>query len=206
MTLQISIATSNQAKIQKIIGLLDGLDVEIVAQQQFIDFDELTDEETQDSHLAIAVAKACHASKRIQEITIATDGGVTIPILGQQWSSLRTRRNLIAQSSSHQKAEHLLRMMEQYTGDQRSCYWTEAIAIARSGILLNAWQFNGKAGRINIEYAATESTEQGFWFDGLWTSCEGVLVSNLSEGAEKNSLDPWQKLRIPVRKFISGLR
>ena len=203
--INLRIATSNSAKIERIARLLNGLDINISSEQRLdLSIDE-DDKETQGSHLAIAVAKAASASRLDNEITIATDGGVQIPALEPSWCSLHTRRHFDSGLSGFQRADELIKLMSRYEGDERKCYWTEAIAIAKSGILLNAWESQGASGLVGKTYRPNENADKGFWFDGLWTSQEGIPIWQLVDPIQKSEIDPWEKLRPAVRQFFQLL-
>ena len=203
--INLRIATSNPAKIERIISLLNGININIYSEQQLnLNADE-EDRETQGSHLAIAVAKAGRASRLDNEITISTDGGVQIPALEPSWSSLQTRRNFDSGLSDLQKSQRLIKIMDGYEGEERKCYWTEAIAIARSGILLNAWESRGSLGLVGKTYTPNQNAGKGFWFDGLWTSSDGIPIWELQDSAQKDEINPWEKLRPSVRQFIQLL-
>src|SRR3712207_2368474 len=86
----ILLATGNPAKQAKLRWLLDGLGLVTVAPAELgIAFEP---PETGRSHGEIATEKALAWSCQVPHAVIASDGGAHVPVLGEAWTSVRTRR------------------------------------------------------------------------------------------------------------------
>ena len=166
MRVALVLATRNPAKAVQLRELLAGLDLELTDGASFPDAPDA--EEEGGSHLAIAIAKAAAWSRALGTLVVASDGGLSIPALGDGWSSLITRRGTGEDVPDEERAQRLLRRMRELEDERRACWWTEAVAVARSGELLGAWEANGigramshttscrrKAGRTDSGWAAS---------------------------------------------------
>ena len=90
MGMALVLATRNPAKAARLRGLLDGLDLDLSDGASFPDAPDVDEEGG--SHLAIAIGKAVAWSRALGALVVASDGGLSIPALGDGWSSLITRR------------------------------------------------------------------------------------------------------------------
>jgi inosine/xanthosine triphosphate pyrophosphatase family protein len=203
MALPLLIATTNPAKAARLRDLCDLPGVELldpveVGAQPVID-------ETSASHLANAVRKAVGWSRLHEAATVASDGGLSIPGLGYGWESLLTGRATGGNVSDEEHATRLLRRMRDLSGSLREAHWTEAIAIARNGEVIGAWEANGLAGLIAESYVPPSSGANGFWVTGLWQTDDGRRYWELDEGQLAASGDPWARLAVPVRELLARL-
>ena len=131
MGVALVLATRNPAKAAQMRELLAGLDLEL---SDGASFPEAPDPgEEGGSHLAIAIGKAVAWSRALGTLVVTSDGGLSIPALGDGWSSLITRRGTGADVPDEERARRLLRRMRDLEGERRACWWTEAVAVARSG-------------------------------------------------------------------------
>ena len=146
MPLSVLAATRNPDKAQRIRALLDGLDVDLADGSALPGAPDPPEDDQ--SHLAVAVAKAAAWSRAERCLAVASDGGLVIPALGDGWSSLVTRRGTGAGVSDEERGARLLRRMRGLDGERRACRWTEAVAVARGGELLGAWEASGLNGAI----------------------------------------------------------
>ena len=80
------------------------------------------------SHLEIAVNKARAWSERTGILSIASDGGLAVPALGNAWDSLTTRRSAGGDADDAQRLRRLIDLMEPHEGESRRASWTEAVA------------------------------------------------------------------------------
>ena len=203
MGVALVLATRNPAKAAQLRELLDGLDVELSDGASFPDAPDV--EEEGGSHLAVAIGKAAAWSRALGALVVASDGGLSIPALGDGWSSLITRRGTGEDVPDEERARRLLRRLRDLEGERRACWWTEAVAVARSGELLGAWEANGLEGYVAHDFAPPESGTNGFWVSGLWVTRDGVRRWALSDEDTVRLGDPWQSLRAPLRGLVSRL-
>ena len=208
MALSIVVATQNPAKNQQLRALLSGLNVtfldEITLDERNLSaIPEVT--EKGQTHLANAIEKAVAWARASNATSIASDGGLSIPALGAEWSSLITRRGTGQDVSDEERAARLLRRMRDLDDERRACYWTEAVAVARSGELVGAWEESGLRGCIAPDYVPPAGGTNGFWVSGLWVTETGRRRWQLSDDELLELGDPWGKLASPVRDLIRRL-
>ena len=202
MTLALLLATSNAAKAVRLRMLCEGLDV------SFRDpvGDPPAVEEDAASHLGNAIAKSIGWSRAVGGVALATDGGLTIPALGNAWESTLTKRATGEGVDDEERARRLLKRMAGLDGNRREAYWTEAVSLSRQGTLICAWEADGTVGSIGMQYLPDPVGPDGFWADGLWEAPSGLKRWQLSESERKSILDPWVELAGPVRDVLSRMR
>ena len=203
MGMALVLATRNPAKAARLRDLLDGLDLDLSDGASFPDAPDVDEEGG--SHLAIAIGKAVAWSRALGALVVASDGGLSIPALGDGWSSLITRRGTGEDVPDEERARRLLRRMRDLEGERRACRWTEAVAVARSGELLGAWEANGLEGRIAHDFVPPPGGANGFWVSGLWVTPDGVRRWALTAEDTARLGDPWTSLREPLRGLVSRL-
>ncbi|MEE8517817.1 MAG: non-canonical purine NTP pyrophosphatase [Dehalococcoidia bacterium] len=201
---ELLIATENEAKAARLRRICLGAGVGTVDAARV----ERPPDDVEDgaSHLANAVRKAVAWSRLHRDPTIASDGGLAIPALGPEWISLVTRRATGGDVSDEEHASRLLRRMRELHGEQRQAHWTEAIAVARSGAVVGAWEASGLHGRIAEEFLPATNAEPGFWVSGLWLSeVSGRRLWELSTEELAEEGDPWSTLSPPVIELLARL-
>ena len=204
MTLSVLLATTNPAKVERLRALAAGLDLALVEASGIASPPDIDEDGA--SHLGNAIHKAVVWSRAHPAVALASDGGLAIPALGDDWSSLVTRRGTGGDVSDEEHATRLLRRMRDLDGDLRAAHWTEAIALARDGALLGAWEASGLRGRIADEYLPLADSTGGFWIDGLWVaSVSGKRHWELSEADLAAEDDPWLTLTPLVRDLLRRL-
>ncbi len=203
MALPVLIATQNRAKAAQLRELLTGLDLELTDGAD--DGDTFETSEDGQSHLANAVEKAVAGSRHAGEVAAASDGGLSIPALGDGWSSLITRRGTGKDVPDEERARRLLRRMRDIEGERRACHWTESVAVAKSGELIGAWEANGLRGYIAHDYVPPEGGTNGFWVSGLWVTQTGKRRWQLSDANLEALGDPWGALEAPLRDLLGRL-
>jgi inosine/xanthosine triphosphate pyrophosphatase family protein len=197
-------ATRNRAKTAQLARLVAGLaDVEPLPA---VGEDPAEDGE---SFEEIAIAKAAAWSARLDrgELVVATDGGLLIPALGDRWDPVRTRR-FAGGTSDLARAEALLELTHDLTGEQRRILWQEALAVARDGAVLASWVATSKPGLLaqNVDPAAI-AAGQGFWVPALWIcpECGGRRLTELSPEELAARPDHWRRLGADLRALLRGL-
>ena len=204
MALWVVLATTNPAKAERLRLLCEGLDVVLVDGPGLEGMPEVDEEGA--SHLGNAVHKAVAWSRLNAHVALASDGGLAIPALGDDWSSLVTRRGTGGDVSDEEHAARLLRRMRDLHDGQRAAHWTEAAALAREGELLGAWEASGLHGHIADEFVPPPGGTRGFWVSGLWVSAaSGNRHWELSEADLAAEDDPWLSLTPRVRDLLGRL-
>lgn len=162
-------------------------------------------DESGDTHETIARAKAEEWSRVAGIPAIASDGGLVVPVLGENWESRHTHRFAGPAADDAERQRRLLQMMEPYSGEQRSAAFIEALAIADAGVTLASWQVSGATGRIvdSLGQRGADTSGDGFWVFPLWYFPQFSRTYDRLTEAERAGLgDHWQTLRARVREFI----
>ena len=204
MALPVLIAARNPVKTAQMRELLAGLDLQFTDGATAGDLFE-TSEEGQ-SHLASAIEKAVAGSRHTGGVAAVSDGGLSIPALGDGWSSLITRRGTGEDVPDEERARRLLRRMRDVSGERRACHWTESVAVAKSGELIGAWEANGLRGHIAHDYVPPEGGDNRSWVSGLWVTQAGKRRWQLSDAELEGMGDPWGALETPLRDLLGRLR
>ena len=203
MALRLIAGTTNAAKAEHLRALCAGLDVDWISAASTVEVPDV--DETGDSHIANAVRKAVAWSRAYAVAALASDGGLAIPALGDGWQSLLTGRATGGNVSDEEHASRLLRRMQGLHGARREAYWTEAVAVARNGALIQAWEAVGLRGLIAEDYRPPPTGPSGFWARGLWTTHDGQRHWELSMAGLAEADDPWSRLAGPVRELLEAL-
>ena len=202
---QILLATGNADKQRMLAWVLEDTPVLVVAPAALgVRADP---DETGDTHEAIACAKAEEWSRIAGMPAIASDGGLVVPVLGANWESRHTHRFAGPAADDAERQRRLLRLMEPYSGDQRSAAFVEALAIADAGETVASWQVSGATGRIvdSIDQRGGDTDGDGFWVFPLWYFSEyGRTYDRLTEVERSGLGDHWEALRALVREFLPG--
>ena len=195
------LATTNPAKLERLRWVFDGLwpvaSLPVGAGPG--------PEETGDTFRANAELKAVYWSRWSGGLAAASDGGLAIPALGEAWQPLRTARAAGSGADDLTRARHLLELARPLRGEQRAAYWTEGLALARSGQLLESWESAGTRAYL-VESFEPAQLKPGFWAASLCYS--PAVAKTLAELADEQlpEADPtWSGLRDRVRAhFASG--
>ena len=197
---QILLATNNPTKRQGMKRLLAGLDFDCLTVD---DVDgEPQFEEDGETFEENAIIKAVNWSKQADCLTIASDGGVVIPVLGDNWNALLTRRFAGEDITDEDRVKALLDIMKPHSGDKRHICWKEAIAIAQNGKQLASWQIDGDKGLLAETYNP-KNVQEGWWVTALWFYPQfNKMYFDLSE-KERTQVDVgWQRMREKVHEFF----
>ena len=203
MPLDILLATNNPAKAERLKLVCAGVDA--VFRSAPSTLGEVVVDETSMTHLGNAIAKAVAWSKRFGGTSLASDGGLLIPALGDSWESTLTKRATGENVSDAERARRLLGRMRDLDGSRRGAYWAEAIAVARDGGLVCAWEADGLMGVIGTESRDNPQGTPGFWADGLWETTDGRKRWQLTEVERTAGGDPWAALAPQVRDLLMRL-
>lgn len=212
--LTVVLATTNLAKSARLRLLCAGLPITLTGGSAMSGAPAVMEDGA--SHLANAVQKAAAWSRELPVdagagggVALASDGGLVIPAL-PGWESLLTRRATdrppgSPPPSDADRARWLLGMLRHNANPDRSAHWTEAIAVARDGALIGAWEATGLRGAMAQDYAAAPDGATGFWVSGLWVSPTGERLWSLTDAELAAAADPWHTLTGPVRDLLSRM-
>lgn len=197
----ILLGTGNAAKQAALRWLLEDLPLALTTPTE-LGLTESPDEQGE-THLEIANAKARDWSQAGSMLTIASDGGLVLPALGDAWESRYTHRFAGPEATNAQRLEALLDLMRPFQRDQRQASWVEAVAIADRGRLLASWELQGATGVI-AENPSVESDPSEFWAFSVWYfPALGKTYDQLSQVQREDLDDHWARLRTKVREFFS---
>lgn len=208
--LRVILATANPAKAERLRRLCAGLTLALEDGREMTAAPE-TPEETGTSHMANAVLKAVAWSRALDgAVTLASDGGLSIPALGADWRSLLTRRATEQAAGGRaptdaDRARWLLAMLRRLKDGDRAAFWTEAVAIARRGVLTGAWEASGMRGAIAQDFLPDAGTAGGFWVSGLWVSPSGKRLWQLTPDELAGADEPWTRIEGPARDMLARM-
>ena len=207
MAERLLLATANPAKAALLRRLCEGAGLAL------IDGSETAPpaaSETAGSHLAIAVQKAAAWSRACGCLAVSSDGGIAIPALEDAapggWESRRTKRATGGEGASDaQRAQRLLRLARDLRGEQRAASRVEAVAVARGGTLLGAWQAAGFRGALAHDAQAPPGGTNGAWVESVLLAPDGRRYWRLIPDDLAAYGEPWQTLQAPVHALLRRL-
>ena len=200
-TADIVLATTNPAKQRKLLGLLDGLRLKPRSLVE-LGLEGGAPVEDGSSHEKNARHKAEFWSRAVGVQAIASDGGLLIPALGEGWNSLFTHRFAGEDADDQARLSLLLQMMEPFRGEERRATWVEALAIAREGRTVAAWQVRGPTGML-LEKESPGPLVPGFWAFSVWHFPElGKTYNELDEDELESVNDHWTQLKSLVQELF----
>jgi len=200
---KIIIASSNPHKIEKLSWIVEGLFKKIEKLKKKVEINE-----NGSTFKANAEIKARIVSKLYKNYAIATDGGVLIPSLGNNWNEILTRRFLGEKNiTDKDRIEGLLELMKDKVGSQRKIIWKEAIAIANKGRVVYSTEVRGDWGILQTSYNPKQY-KKGIWVCTLWSYPQfgGRNFFDLTEEEKKYGERSWWKLRKRARKYFTSLK
>lgn len=200
----ILLATHNPAKQDALRGVLRGLSFTIVTPAE-IGLRELSVDEDSPTHQGNAENKAAGHARAAGILSIASDGGLEIPALGQLWDGLRTRR--FAGPGDHDRVAALLEMLDGLQGEARSARLREAVAVASPRGLVASVERAGPWGR--LAETADERASPGFWIPALYLyPPRWVTEWDLTPGERTLLKSAWDEaglaLRPALRCYLNG--
>ena len=201
---QLPLATMNPAKVGMLRRLADGLGFDLLAGP---DADaQPGDDEPDATHEGIAVHKAVAWSRLHPLVVLASDGGIVIPARGNAWESRLTRRQTgEGEVPDETRARRLLGMMKAIEGERRAAHRVEAVAVARDGALLGAWEAQGFHCRVGLDSQAPPAGTNGAWLESVLVAEDGRRWGQLGDEEMHNAGEPWQQLALPVRDLLARL-
>jgi inosine/xanthosine triphosphate pyrophosphatase family protein len=199
----ILLATSNPDKQRTFRWVLDDLPLTLVTPQDL----GLTSvpEENGETHHQVARQKARQWSRTSAMPAIASDGGLVVPVLGEDWASLYTHRFAGEDADDAARVTRLLELLKPYVDEERKASWVEALAIACRGRILASWQVDGATGLISQHVPPQVTETRGFWAFNLWEFPHlGKFYRQLSTQELETLDDHWFRLRGLVRRFFQS--
>ncbi len=134
----------------------------------------------------------------------SSPGGLVIPSLGPAWESRHTHRFAGPEVDDSERVDRLLKLMEPFSGTDRSASWAEAVAIAHNGRPLASWELLGANGEIDQTRESGPVPE--FWAFTVWTFPQFGKTYNQLTPEELESLnDHWTRLGYLVRRFFRSV-
>lgn len=152
--------------------------------------------------ITIAQVKAISVSSALGGVrTIASDGGLLVPGLGDRWQPAWTRRFAGPDASNHDRAVALLILAAGLAGDHRRLGWREVVAIAEAGRVIATFTAEATPGWLGQTLPADWVDDgQGFWVPRLWLSNPMDSTATTHAGS-----DHWDRLALVVVPFLDGL-
>ena len=201
------LGTTNPAKLERLRWLLEGLSIETLDPSS-LGLLGLDIEEAGATHEENARLKAEAWSQAAGLAALASDGGLVIPSLGDDWLSLHTRRFAGEDANDDARIRRLLELMTPYSGEDRKGVWVESVALAGGGLPTVSWLVEGPAGYI-LEAPDDAHRIPGFWFFSLWFLPElGKTYAAALDGpeADLDSIgDHWTRLKSKVQDYVTRL-
>ena len=201
------LATTNADKLERLRWLLAGLPYRLLAPADLAPPIRTEASEEEGDFAANAAQKALQWSAAAGGmLTLASDGGMAIPALGDRWDALRTRRQAGIAATDADRIHHLLDLMHGLRGEDRRVVWHEAIALARAGVLLSVWVEEGDGGLVIKDDPPDSTAEQGFWTERVrWSPALGKRLCLLSEQEREQLNDVWPRLRSRIHAALPTL-
>jgi len=199
---KVLLGTTNPSKREKLAWLFAGLDSFALVDLKDLNLD-INVEENGESFEENAVIKALAYSLAFDGLAVSSDGGATIPVLGDNWDGLLTHRFAGADATEEDRLEAIIKIMKPYQGEDRIVLWNEAIALAYKGKLIFSFLRSGEKGYLLDKYNK-DRIMPGFWLASLWL-CPSFnkTYSDLST-EERNHQDfTWSKI---IEKFQTLLK
>ena len=197
---KILLGTGNLAKQETLRWLLDGLSLRCFTPSD-LGLTTVPDE-TGSTHLEIACQKALQWSATTSMLVIASDGGLTVPSLGDCWESRFTHRFAGQDASDEDRVKQLLELMKSFTGEDRKASWIESIAIADHTEVLTSWEITGADGLISND-PVEDTGIPGFWVFSIWFIPQfGKYYNQLTTFEKETINDHWSQLKRNVQAFF----
>ena len=195
------LGTTNPAKQARLKWLLEGLPLACHSPAEAGLGDYAPPEETRTTHRDIAAEKAVAWSQAGSMMAVCSDGGLSIPVLGDRWQSILTRR-LTGEGGDVERVERLLELMRPYAPAERHASWIEALAVADNGRLLASWEVQGATGVVG-QTAGSLGPVPGFWAFSVWEiPVFGKRYNELTEAELASVDDHWTQLKALVQTFL----
>lgn len=200
--IKILLGTTNPSKKEKLSWLFDDFDSFKLLSTEDEKLD-LNIEETGKNFEENAIIKAIAYSSAFAGYAVSSDGGASIPALGNNWNELLTHRFAGNNATEIDRLNLMIKIMEPYENEDRLVFWNEAIALAYKGKLIFSFLQTGERGYLQKEYNKN-SIMPGFWLANLWF-CPSFnkTYSELTEEQRRHNDFAWTRIK---EKFITLMR
>ncbi|MDP2860961.1 MAG: non-canonical purine NTP pyrophosphatase [bacterium] len=153
-----------------------------------------------------AEIKAKEYSLCYKGFVTATDGGVIIPVLGDNWNPLRTKRFAGENIDDFERIRLLLELMKDKKGDDRIMTWNEALAIAKNGKILFSCQAEGVKGLLEENFNK-KKYKPGIWVCSVWFFPQYKKnFFDLSDEEVKQVEISWKRLFDATHSFLDNFK
>lgn len=199
---QIILASTNKTKIERLTWVIKGLGLSPLFPQNFTIEPIL--EETGTTHSENAEIKANAWSQATDYLSLATDGGLFIPILGSSWQSINTKRFAGPNATDQDRIDQLLKLMEPYSLKNRQAFWIEALSLSWKGRNLETWEVHGERGilRKSVPKQAPQDT---FWVNTLWNLSNPKPIKSTKVTTDDTFDSHWVQLKDHFHEFYSNM-
>ncbi|PIV00629.1 hypothetical protein COS54_02535 [Candidatus Shapirobacteria bacterium CG03_land_8_20_14_0_80_39_12] len=161
-------------------------------------------EENGQTFIQNAEIKAREYSKHYKGFVISTDGGVIIPVLGENWNPLKTKRFCGEDTTDSERINLLLDLMKDKTGEERKMVWKEAIALAKEGKILFSTQADGIEGLLEKSFDE-KKYKPGIWVCSVWFFPQfNKNFFDLNTNEKKRTEISWEKLKESTHNFLNS--
>ncbi len=189
--MEIILASGNKDKFRQLAIYFEQAGHVLVMPEKIIEI-----EENEATLQANAEKKALtYSAEYPGRYVLATDGGVKIVYLGDDWNHILTHRlsgrDKGQKMSERERCEMLLTMMKDAHGDDRLISWHEAYAVTKDGQILFSKEFFDEENDISVllESIPPDFQETGFWLGYLWYEKKFGKHYMALTNEEKKSLD-----------------
>jgi len=202
--MDILIGTKNQYKATEMACFLDNYPEIKIHFWEKLDL-EIKVEENQSTLRENAEKKAIEISKLTDWYVLASDGGIDIPGLGENWDILRNQRIAGEDKTDIEKAEKLLDLMKNLEGEKRNASYRLALALAKKGNLIWSTEQISDRGFI-LEKLPDREIPPYRWVGHLWYYPQYKKVFNkLSEKEKEETREQAIGIKKDLRKIIKEI-
>lgn len=195
-------ATGNDDKVKDFQIVFDRFGIRLKKARQVLQIEEIANNLMDNAKLKAITYSNCYPDK----IIMATDGGVKIPYLGDNWNHVLTRRlsglDPSGKFTDIQRAQTLLKLMEQAITDQdRAIFWEEAVVLILNNNIFFEFLHTDPGG-ILLPYIPYDFEDSGYWIGYLWFDPRfGKTYMQMSEKEKLQSSDIKKQLLKKLRKL-----
>lgn len=200
---KILLGTTNQAKQERLGWCLSSFrDLELVSPREVSLALEV--EETGRDFQENATIKALAYSSAFGGLAIASDGGASIPALGEDWDGLLTHRFAGKEAGDTDRLDAIIQMMEKFSGEDRKVFWNEAVALADNGKLVFSLLETGERGFLQKGYDRS-NVMSGFWLANIWLCPRFDKTYACLTPEERGNQDfTWPRLKARLEPLIQS--
>jgi len=169
VAMEIILATRNIDKLKQFSIFFKDLGLSLVLPRQDISVDEDRPTLRENAEKKALAYSAVYP----QQFVVATDGGITIPYLGEGWNHVWTRRlsglDISSAFTDRERCESLLALLKDAKGEERRVSWREAYAVAHGGRIIFSEELSGADDQgILLDHIPDDFQESGYWIGYLW--------------------------------------